>query len=639
MAVEEAIAPEVRLVSNKGQFMANEQWFAMSLEHRGMTYLELGLVAYDRPEALTESDWAILGVATRDEEAVAFIADNAARGNLGIDVNEVLEPTGLMNQLQRNAVDPSHMFAYSAGSMPRPPFEDNQFARLVFDIGTLFVGGGLAFKAGKYTLGGARFLARTAAGRAVANAIVKAAPVLDKIPAAFRNFSRRGFLTSSTITGGYFLYDEDRIDSDPDRTWAEIQALTLKSAAERMGFTYQASGTAAGGDGLYAAESEIILDPDGNPVTEEEMFAIVNGTLDGVDPEVVLEEPSPAPGTGGPQHISTAGGDGFQDVGSASSSVQNIPGIGSAINDPERWATQTGFRPDIDAKILGAEQVEAIADKRAANPALGVPDGYYRGPQDRNRLNQESDLLWERNTNRHMPDEMLDVRVPTSAVYQSSSIMDTIADWDVMKILEFQARAIEAGLINPEAGGVNPFFAGVIDPHTIQALTTAMTSANLNGYGQTYDEAMDNMIEARELAKELYGDEDQPPTWSPSRAYFKPDYASISQDAKGLFSRNLGRDPNGWEMDLLADQFRSDHRAEYDQDMAGDRGAFEARGRAQETGEVEIPGAQQDIDPQARMAETFDNTFSDELDAKSRWADVQSKSRNLFGSFDKLANS
>ncbi len=33
----------------------------------------------------------------------------------------------------------------------------------------------------------------------------------------------------------------------------------------------------------------------------------------------------------------------------------------------------------------------------------------------------------------------------------------------------------------------------------------------------------------------------------------------------------------------------------------------------------------------------FDKQFAPELNAKDRWADVQSKSRNLFGSFGKLA--
>ena len=49
------------------------------------------------------------------------------------------------------------------------------------------------------------------------------------------------------------------------------------------------------------------------------------------------------------------------------------------------------------------------------------------------------------------------------------------------------------------------------------------------------------------------------------------------------------------------------------------------------------PDAVQEIDPYARLAENFDQQFESELNAKDRWADVQSKSRNLFGSFDKLS--
>jgi hypothetical protein len=190
---------------------------------------------------------------------------------------------------------------------------------------------------------------------------------------------------------------------------------------------------------------------------------------------------------------------------------------------------------------------------------------------------------------------------------------------------------------------------GSIDAFTERALTGAMNQANVNGDNQTYWNAMDGMIESREKAKEIYGDKEQPPTWVPP-TYFAPDYASISQDVKSLFSNRLGREPNQWEMDLLSGQFKSDHRAEFEAEQLGpsqrafgrEMDAFEARGREEEEGEVVLPQAQsetvQGIDPMARMFENFDSEFSNEIDARGRWDDVQSKTSNLFGSLSRLGN-
>jgi hypothetical protein len=415
---------------------------------------------------------------------------------------------------------------------------------------------------------------------------------------------------------------------DDPQTILDRNARNIRIAElQEQGYTFEVPGQAAGEDFIMAADDPtniIIRDPEGNVISSDEKDALLDGdTLPdefGGDGDLPIA-PTTASELTTPESLGTSAVFGTAD--------QYQPLDQSGLDLAELFA-QSDLKTD--------EQLQAEEDAEyAKNPFIGVDRDYFRGGDAEAR--EKGGDLYYGSTRPLSQDEKDRIdRAYYGPIYRQSDVGDEIARWTAIDVLDFQERAFEAGLINTESAIDGVYFqAGTLDQHTIRALNAAMSQANINGDRQTYDDALDGMIEAREKFKEMFGDKDIPPTWTPSRGYEAPDYATISQGVKGLFARSLGRDPNGWEMDLLADQFRGDSRAGYDQDMSMEKAAFEARGRAQETGEVEIPPASTDIDPIARMAENFDDQFSDELDAKDRWADVQSKSANLFGSFDKLS--
>lgn len=596
------------------------QWFGLPAEERGSIYLEYAFLAYIAPDSLYPNQWAILGASLRDEAGVAWAVDDALNSNLGIDAAQLLDPDRLAEVVEYASQGTDYWSSarasFNVGQQPPARFHDNKIAQGLFSVATLAAGIGIGVQAAKLTAAGVGFLAKTATGRAIASAIGKGAPYLDDVPAALERYGKVGFAITGTHVINYSVRDWLYATSDPQGLIDRGEKNAMQAAAERAGYTYESSGQAAGEDGLILAEGVIIRDPDGNIVSEEEVATFINDSMIDFDeaPEP-LSAPSEIPGTRDtPQ---------YQTTQQAPTGIVALDS-GAPIGGAPGGMTQADF-------LLEQFEEQRVKEFNA-DPSLGVPHDFYRGPRDRSQLANDADLLRSRGVRNFMTEEMLKVRVPTSAIYQVSSVLDQVAIWSVFDLIAFQGKAIEAGLLNPDT-----LFSGAADPQTISALTTAMTQANINGNGMTFDEAMDMMVQARADAKELYGDEDQPPTWTPSRAYFAPDYATISQNVKGLFAQRLGRDPNEWEMDLLADEFRADHRSQYDEVQAGNRGVFDAKGRAEETGEIQIPDVQQDVDPFARMAENFDEDFSDELDAKSRWNDVQSKSRNLFGSFDKLS--
>ena len=182
------------------------------------------------------------------------------------------------------------------------------------------------------------------------------------------------------------------------------------------------------------------------------------------------------------------------------------------------------------------------------------------------------------------------------------------------------------------------FTAGTLDSHTMRALESAMARANVNGSQQTYDEAIDWIIEQRAKYKELFGDKDGPPPWTPPRAYFDLDYATISNDFKVTMEQKLGRKANQWEIDLAADAMRSNHRAAYDEAMAADKAVYEAQGRAVEYDTPQqVEGSYTEVDEDARFAEDFRERYGTELDQRDRQIRMEEDSANLFGGLSNLS--
>lgn len=417
---------------------------------------------------------------------------------------------------------------------------------------------------------------------------------------------------------------ESQLLRDEELREEQVSVATL----EKQGYEVSRDGVIlAAGEEIYLADEGVtIKDSEGNIVSAEE---VAEATGDAPVPDPFAGETDEAPEFG-----ADVPNTGENEVFGAADQYRNAPSTGDASMD--------AYLAGLTALMGGAAEPEEeeptdwLAVQNQQDPFLGpVGPDYRRSSYGADpEMNNQADE-WAR---MGVPYSVTEAqRKHGTPTYRTSDPNKEMMNMTGNDLIQFQQDAIDAGLIDPENSTSGYFRFGQLDGQTFGAMETAMAQANVNGENQTWQDALDGMIVNREAYMEKFGDgSEAPATWTPPRAYFAPDYASISQTVKATFGQQLGREPNGWEMELLADQFRSDHRAQYDAEMAGSRAAFEANGRAQESGIIETPADQQAIDPVARMQESFDTTFSDELDAKSRWADVKSKSRNLFGSLNKL---
>ena len=446
---------------------------------------------------------------------------------------------------------------------------------------------------------------------------------IARVGAKYGSMGTATFATSAmTIdTLRALLASEEGLEGDRDVREEQVQVASL----EKQGYEVSRDGVilAAGEEFLLADEGVTVKDAEGNIVSAEEI-AQVTGEADVPDPFAGENDEAPQFGADVPE---------TEEIYGAADQYRNAPAPSS---QDEFMAGLAAVMATAGQSPIDEEPVDYLGIQDREDPFLGGVERGYR----RSSYGTDEEMTAQAN-------KWQDMGVPYSVVeaerthgtptYRTSDPNREMMNMSDADLRSFQQDAIDAGLIDPESTTAGYFRFGQLDGQTFAAMNSAMAQANVNGENQTWQDALDGMIVNREAYMEKYGDgSEAPPTWSPPRAYFAPDYASISQTVKAQFGRELGRDPNGWEMELLADQFRADHRAQYDAEMAGHRAAFEADGRAQESGIVETPADQQEIDPVARMQESFDTTFSDELDAKSRWADVRSKSRNLFGSLNKL---
>ena len=86
-----------------------------------------------------------------------------------------------------------------------------------------------------------------------------------------------------------------------------------------------------------------------------------------------------------------------------------------------------------------------------------------------------------------------------------------------------------------------------------------------------------------------------------------PDYETLQQRVKEMLRQSMGRDAEGWEMNLLADEMQSQHKTYNTQMIEAARAAYN---RGQHTVDIEVP------DPAARTRKFFEETYSGELDRR-----------------------
>jgi hypothetical protein len=431
----------------------------------------------------------------------------------------------------------------------------------------------------------------------------------------------------------------------------DLDRVQLMAKLESAGYTFEVPGQALG-DGetlaLYEPTDEdiVIYDPDGNLLSTEEKDALLDGGE--LPTEFVGEEglvPPVSETIGPPQIFGVA--DQYSSVGSNVAGPDGYQGALDEADARDRGPYQEYFINTKGEQVrygLGGlfDEEKRRQAELARNPYVGgLPEDYRRLADPKDEFRQQTSRTQYGSIDRYYtPEQVAEFNdkkgTPT---YRQDDILGEVAKWDTWDIIEFQEKALEAGLINPEAliDGMK-FMAGTLDSHTVRALESAMARANVNGSQQTYNEAIDWIIEQQAKYKELFGDKDGPPPWTPPRAYFDLDYATISNDFKVTMEQKLGRKANQWEIDLAADAMRSNHRAAYDEAMSADKAVYEAQGRATEYDTPQqVEGSYTEVDEDARFAEDFRERYGTELDQRDRQIRMEEDSVNLFSGLSQLS--
>jgi hypothetical protein len=121
--------------------------------------------------------------------------------------------------------------------------------------------------------------------------------------------------------------------------------------------------------------------------------------------------------------------------------------------------------------------------------------------------------------------------------------------------------------------------------------------------------------------------------------FLPPDYAEVSTRIKNLFTQELSRQPKGYELKLLAEQFYNDASLQSQQQSelaelalgptveeleAGNVGSKDIQDVVSETG-------LQEISPTGRLYENFNNLVAKEKERLGANADIQTTGRNMLG--------
>ena len=189
-----------------------------------------------------------------------------------------------------------------------------------------------------------------------------------------------------------------------------------------------------------------------------------------------------------------------------------------------------------------------------------------------------------------------------------------------------QADLINAGLLGSKVN--RPFRPGVWGKSDRDAMYELMSLANQNGAGKAQ--------QGWQTTLQLYLDN---PIQTPTQVqrYLPPDYTSISNSVNNLFEQELGRKPKPYELKLLADNYMSNAKKAYEQEIA----------LTTPVEEVAIPEELEDygnhtqpvveegvaaIDPTARMLNVFNDITAKEQERLGTNRDIQATNRIILNS-------
>jgi hypothetical protein len=211
--------------------------------------------------------------------------------------------------------------------------------------------------------------------------------------------------------------------------------------------------------------------------------------------------------------------------------------------------------------------------------------------------------------------------------YREGDEYNIFANLPVEDLYSLQARLIQGGLL--ARGGFTP---GDFDSATASAMRLVLGRQNRIGVKSGEKDIAWNE------ALLLYQNEPLP-SGEELSVFLPPDYAEVSTRIRNLFTENLGRQPKGYELTLLAEQFYADATLQSQQQAelqelalgptveeleAGNIGTKNIQGVVAETG-------LQEVSPTGRLYENFNNLIQREKDRLQANADIQTTGRNMLG--------
>jgi hypothetical protein len=211
--------------------------------------------------------------------------------------------------------------------------------------------------------------------------------------------------------------------------------------------------------------------------------------------------------------------------------------------------------------------------------------------------------------------------------YREGDEYNIFANLPVEDLYSLQARLIQGGLL--ARGGFTP---GDFDSATASAMRLVLGRQNRIGVksGEKATAWNESLL--------LYQNEPLPSGEEVS-VFLPPDYAEVSTRIRNLFTENLGRQPKGYELKLLAEQFYTDATLQSQQQAELQELALGPTVEELETGNIGNRNIQgvvaetglQEISPTGRLYENFNNLIQKEKDRLQANADIQTTGRNMLG--------
>lgn len=214
--------------------------------------------------------------------------------------------------------------------------------------------------------------------------------------------------------------------------------------------------------------------------------------------------------------------------------------------------------------------------------------------------------------------------------YRDGDAARWLVSLDPMFVPMYQDLLIDAGLMSPnERSGV-----GMVGAGEVAAMASAMTAADM--YGMSVDAYLtrqkDAMDELRAREEEDGGGSglDRAPFVAP--AYISPDYDTLKVSVRTYIGQLLGRNPEDYELALLADSMKADYDAQHRAVVAAARAEYDAMTRALESKEAQAAGTVQGVDPLSSLEERIRSRYAQEMENIDTRADMGSNMSNLLQS-------